>query len=135
MVGIVVFIAAVWIVTSAGSVDRSLTPSTGGGREPTGPPHPVGVGLLGFPPEWPSPSVPERGELVVGFVFGHTPGDPGRFGLSVYADGRVIWQRLGNVEVNQSSTGWIEQRLTPEGVALVLDEVLSTGFFHGDRGS
>jgi len=46
----------------------------------------------------------------------------------VYADGRVIWQRLDN-----PSTGLIEQRLTPEGVQLVLAEVLSTGLFDHDR--
>jgi hypothetical protein len=135
VVGIAVFVAAIWIVTSGGPFDRSQPPTPGG--EVTGPtappPHPVGVGLLDFPPEGAEPSTPERGELVVGFVFGHSSGDPGRFGMHVYADGRVIWQRLGLVGVSNRSTGLIEQRLTPEGVELVLDEVLATGFFHRDR--
>ena len=133
VVGIAVFVAAVMIVTSVGSLDRTVAPATGGGPQPTGPPHPVGVGLLNFPPRGATPSTPVQGELVVGFVFGHTSGDPGRFDLHVYADGRVIWERLGIVGVNGAPTGLIEQRLTPEGIDLVLDEVLSTGFFHRDR--
>jgi hypothetical protein len=135
-VGIAVFVAAIWIIATGGPFDRAITP--GGSPEPTGPtvpPHPVGVGLLGFPPEGAPPSTPERGELVLGFTFGHTGGDAGRFGLHVYADGRLIWQRLGDFPggAHTSSTGLIEQRLTPEGVDLVVAEVLSTGLFDHDR--
>lgn len=135
VVGIAVFVAAIWIIATGGPFDRTLTP---GGSEPTGPtgppPHPVGVGLMGFPPEGAAPSTPEHGKLVVGIGFGHTAGDPERFSLHVYADGRVIWQRLGGgTGVYASSTGLIEQRLTPEGVGLVRAEVLSTGLFDHDR--
>jgi hypothetical protein len=136
VVGIAVFMAAIWIIATGGPFDRSLTP--GGSpepSEPTGPPpHPVGVGLMGFPPEGATPSTPEHGELVVGIGFGHTSGDAERFSLHVYADGRVVWQRLGGgTGVYDSSTGLIEQRLTPEGVDLVVAEVLSTGLFDHDR--
>jgi hypothetical protein len=53
----------------------------------------------------------------------------------VYADGRVIWQRLGGGPggTSGSSTGLIEQRLTPHGVQLVLTTVLATGLFDRDR--
>jgi hypothetical protein len=52
----------------------------------------------------------------------------------MYADGRVIWQRLGGgTGAYASSTGLIEQRLTPAGVELVRAEVLSTGLFDHDR--
>ena len=44
--------------------------------------------LVGFPPTDAAPSSPNRGELVLSFMFGHTNGDPGRFGMHVYADGR-----------------------------------------------
>jgi hypothetical protein len=141
VVGIAVFVAAVWIVSTGGPFDRTQPPTPGGGvTGPSGstalPPHPVGVGLLGFPPEGDTPSAPKRGELVVGFLFGHTSGDPGRFGLNVYADGRVIWERLGILGVSNESTGLIQQRLTPEGVELVRAEVLSTGLLvtGGDAG-
>jgi hypothetical protein len=86
------------------------------------------VGLLGLSPDRASPSTPERGQLALGLTFGHTGGDPGRYSLHLYEDGRVIWQRLSD-----PPTGLIEQRLTPEGVELVLAEVLSTGLFDRDR--
>jgi hypothetical protein len=135
VVGIAVFVAAIWIIATGGPFDRTLTPSAPGPTGPTGPPpHPASVGLIGFPPEGAPPSTPEHGELVVGIGFGHTPGDAERFSLHVYADGRVIWQRLGGgTGVYDSSTGLIEQRLTPEGVELVRAEVLSTGLFDHDR--
>jgi len=135
-VGIAVFVAAIWIIATGGPFDRAVTP--GGSPEPTGPtgppPHPVGVGLMGFPPEGATPSAPEHGELVVGIGFGHTSGDAERFSLHVYVDGRVIWQRLGGgTGVYDSSTGLIEQRLTPDGVELVRAEVLASGLFDHDR--
>ncbi|CAN5193447.1 hypothetical protein BH20ACT24_BH20ACT24_10220 [soil metagenome] len=67
-------------------------------------------------------------------MFGHTLGDPGRFNVNVYADGRLIWQRLGDSrgDGNPNTTGLIEQRLTLEGVELVRSEVLSTGLFDHD---
>src|SRR3990172_337208 len=75
VVGIAVFVAAVWIVTTGGPFDRTLTPATTEPTGPTGPPHPTGVGLLGLPPEGATASTPERGELVLGVGFGHTGGD------------------------------------------------------------
>jgi hypothetical protein len=134
-VGIAVFVAAVWILTTGGPSDRTGIPAATGPTGAMGPPHPAGVGLLGLPPRGATPSSPERGELVLGIGFGHTEGDPGRFALHMYADGRLIWQRLGDFrgDANEASTGLIEQHLTPEGVELVLAEVLSTGLFDFDR--
>jgi hypothetical protein len=134
VVGVAVFAAAVagiWIATSGGSIHgRQHKPASG----PTTPPEvPEGpIGLIGLPPKAATPSTPRRGELVLSFTFGHTTGDPGRFMLHVYADGRLIWERLGDVGAGTSSTGLIEQRLTPEGVEFVRSEVLSTGFFDRD---
>ena len=136
VVAIAIFVAAIWIVTTGGPFDRSQAPAATGGTvptEPTDPPHPTGAGLLGLPPEGAAPSVPEHGELVLGMWFGHTAGDFGRFSLHVYTDGRLIWQRLGLPGVSNGSTGLIEQRLTPEGVDLVLAEALSTGLFDRER--
>ena len=47
-------------------------------------------GIVGLPPVGAAPSTPKSGELVLGFTFGHTFGDHGRFRVSVYADGRLI---------------------------------------------
>jgi hypothetical protein len=97
-------------------------------------------GIIGLAPEDATPSSPEHGELVVGFGFGHTMSDAGRFDLNLYTDGRVIWQRLGDIsrgDEYRDSTGLLEQRLTPAGVELVRDEVLSTGLndltLHGNE--
>jgi hypothetical protein len=56
--------------------------------------------------------------------------DAGRLDISVYADGRVIWRQIGGLGFRE--TGWLERRLTPEGVALVRAEVLATGLVDHD---
>lgn len=94
-------------------------------------------GIVGVAPEGATPSSPARGEFVLGFSFGHTDGDQGRFDLSVYADGRVIWRRLGDyflpvTDEHRNGTGLLERRLTPEGVELVRAEVVSTGLVDRD---
>jgi hypothetical protein len=93
--------------------------------------YPDPVGFAGLAPAGAEPSSPPSGELVVGFFFGHTPGDPGRFEVHVYSDGRLISQRLGGDSV-QDSTGLVEQRLTPEGVERLRSEVLGSGLFDGE---
>jgi hypothetical protein len=92
-------------------------------------------GMVGLPPVGATPSTPTRGQLVLRFGFGHTMGDPGRFIVSVYADGRMIWQRIGDfsrADEYSNSTGFLEQRLTPEGVELVRSEVIATGLVDHD---
>lgn len=95
----------------------------------------LGQGIVGLPPVGATPSTPKSGELVLGFTFGHTFGDPGRFHVSVYADGRLISERVGDYDRTdeyRNSTGLLERRLTPEGVELVRAEVISTGLVDHD---
>jgi hypothetical protein len=92
-------------------------------------------GIVGLPPVGATPSTPEKGKLVLSFTFGHSMGDPGRFTVLMYADGRMIWQRLGDysrTDEYRNSTGWLERRLRPEGVELVRAEVISTGLVDHD---
>jgi len=92
-------------------------------------------GIVGLPPVGATPSAPKSGELVLGFTFGHTFEDPGRFTVSVYADGRMITERVGDysrTDEYRNSTGLLERRLTPEGVELVSAEVISTGLVDHD---
>jgi hypothetical protein len=130
VVGIAVFAAAIWVVTSGAPSGPRRTP---GGTSPTpAPTFPGRVGLIGIAPKGATPSSPSTGELVLAFTFGHTGGDSGRFRVYVYADGRLISERLGDPSGKGDATGLIEQRLTAEGVELVRSEVLSTGLFdHG----
>jgi hypothetical protein len=52
----------------------------------------------------------------------------------VYAAGRLIWDREGSLPTgaSQHTTGFLEQRLTPEGVELLRSEALTTGLFGHD---
>jgi hypothetical protein len=114
VVGIAVFVAAVWIVTSVGSIDRTQTPAVPGGAVtgPTGTPTvgpDAGWDGVGFPPEGTAPSTPKEGKLVA-----HDVRPPGY--VFVYADGRVI---SGDFDGTAR-----ERRLTPEGVELVRSGVV-----------
>ena len=138
VVGMAIFVAAVWIVTSGLSVDRSQTSVVPGGdvtgpteTGPTVPPETERVGFIGLPPEGAAQSTPERGELVLEFIGG--PGTPTSTDMWMYADGRLIWRQWANDGANyRDVTGLLERRLTPEGLDLVLSEVISTGLFDKD---
>jgi hypothetical protein len=97
-------------------------------------------GFIGLPPIGATPSSPASGELEI-FYWGHgdsgdKPGDGPRIEAWVYADGRLISLRYGSdlaESANPLFTGFLEQRLTPEGVELLRSEVASTGVFDHDR--
>jgi hypothetical protein len=91
-------------------------------------------GFIGFPPVGATPSEPESGELVLRWLGDsetharpHWRGgvDAPFVGAWVYADGRVIWLRDGQVPegANELMSGYLEHRLTPEGVELMESEV------------
>jgi hypothetical protein len=80
-------------------------------------------GLIGLPPEGAVQSAPETGELVESYSSAGG-GPPYRGTARLYADGRLIWNRYfsGPGGPNSLTTGYLEQRLTPEGVELVNGE-------------
>jgi hypothetical protein len=126
VVGIAVFVAMVWVATTGGPFDRTKV-DTG----TTVTPSPERVGSIGLPPEGATPSTPERGELVLSFS-GPSGGSSSQ--AWVYADGRMIWEREGDLPggANEVTTGLLEQRLTPEGVEFLRSEIISTGLFGHD---
>jgi hypothetical protein len=79
-----------------------------------------GAGFNGLPPEGAIPSSPESGELVLELV---GRADPGAAHFLLFADGRLISYWFGTEDLpairNGDGTGWLEQRLTPEGVELL----------------
>ena len=87
-------------------------------------------GFIGLPPVGATPSTPESGELVIRWL-GRTAtpaplsGGP-LFRVWVYADGRIIWSRDGAIPeaANEFTSGYLERRLTPEGVELLRSEVV-----------
>ena len=137
VVGIAVFVAAVWIVTTGGPFDRTLTPAT---TEPTGPTGtqeptiaPETRGIIGLPVPGATRSTPEHGKLVL-YLEGNVSGPP--TALWVYADGRLIWGDVfGNLPdgaPTEGATGFVEQHLTPAGVEFLQTQVTSTGLFEHD---
>ena len=110
------------------------------GPVPTVPPASKRVGFVGLPPEGATPSTPKSGELVL-LWFGDAPAkivwtnrDWGRSRAWLYADGRLIRWREGDFPygANHISTGYVEQRLTPDGVELLRSEIDATGVFGHD---
>jgi hypothetical protein len=103
-------------------------------------------GFLGLPPEGATPSAPEGGELVLqgkarsASVANSLKEPGGRYvgalvRLWVFADGRVIWDRLErrvSEGAKELESGLLEQRLTPEGVELVRSEFVASGLFDRD---
>ena len=88
------------------------------------------TGLPGLAPVGATPSTPENGELVAS-MWEHI-GAPGSFGngwIYLYADGRLIWAQADP----NPTVGWLEQRLTPEGVELIRSEIIATGLFDPDQ--
>ena len=93
-------------------------------------------GFIGLPPVGATPSAPESGELVIRWLgrsktLARGPYSAPLFRVWVYADGRVIWSqetpqssRLVPEAANELTSGYLEQRLTPEGVELLRLEVI-----------
>ena len=99
---------------------------------------PVPVGFIGLPPAGIVPTGPvTRSDLVLSLDTTVSVGDSYKTTLFVYADGRLIWERhAGPTGVPEgakpANTGYLQQTLTPEGVELLKDEVISSGLFEED---
>ena len=148
VVGIAVFVAAVWIVTSGGVFDRSETSVIPGGSSTTGPAEtgpaetgPTGASSdewdgYGLPPEGTALSTPVEGqpilvqdyegEELLGEKIVRCPRGCREWYhtfLIVYADGRMLWWndlRVGGGPGGPGGGNFVmERRLTPEGVDLV----------------
>jgi hypothetical protein len=78
------------------------------------------VGFIGLPSKDASPSTPRRGKLVA-FWWASMAGDWGKSRLWLFADGRLITLREADIPegANPRSTGFLEQRLTPQGVEML----------------
>ena len=115
-VAITVVVALAFVLTATGSAS-------------TKPTH-----FAGFPEEGVKASMPTTGRLLIGL------GPTDTTTWNVYADGRVIWQKWtssGDATVvpdgaRRLDTGYVQQRLTPQGVQLLLSKILATGLFEQD---
>ena len=125
VVGIAVFVAAVWVVTTGGAFDRTQTPAVPGGAS-TGPTVGPSLSSNGLPPESATPSEPLLGELVM-----RDSGIHPRFAVNVYADGRLIWFRQDHGGYPDT---WIEQRLGYFGLAMLVSGEVPLGGQFEDPG-
>jgi hypothetical protein len=144
VVGIVAFVAALWIVTSLGPLGRSDTsPIPGGdvtGPAETGPaetratvaPETWLTRYYRIPPAGTAVSTPVEGKLIA-----ETSGyaDYDGYVVRVYADGRVLsWDWEGPPCVGSSCLGgvsFVERRLSSEGVELVRSGAVQPKDFAG----
>ncbi|MGH3135996.1 MAG: hypothetical protein ACRDPV_05830 [Gaiellaceae bacterium] len=101
----------------------------------------IDKGFIGLPPEGATSSTPESGDLVLDF-YGYSQVYGGAYArVWVYADGRVVWDRRRSDErtllppegANEFASGYLEQRLTPDGVASLRSEVIASGLFNNSQ--
>jgi len=132
VVAIFVMVMALWwearqdprALRPAGSITQSAhgSPTTSTFLAgPDGPATVPTVGFIGLPPLGALPSSPERGVLVDEWPL-FEGSLPWRGGAQLYDDGRLIWFLFyggGAPPYVHESTGYLEQRLSPEGVELV----------------
>jgi hypothetical protein len=137
VVGIAVFVAAVWIVRDVALLDRGETSVIPGGSSTTGPAEtgpaetgPAETGAssdewdgYGLPPEGTALSTPVEGQPIERQRSYRTY-------LVVYADGRVLWWHALRTPTAAGQLGGgdyvLERRLTPEGVDLVRSGAIKT---------
>jgi hypothetical protein len=93
-------------------------------------------GFIGLPPVGATPSAPESGELVLHYLGRSATRAKGRHVAPlvqawVYADGRIIWSEESGQSsrpvpegANELASGYLEQRLTLDGVELLRSEVV-----------
>jgi len=91
-----------------------------------------GGGVTALPPRGTKPSTPATGRIVLHF-HGRAGGVP-VVQVWVYADGRIIRRTFdGPAGVGAIRTGFIERRLTDEGVELLRSKVRTTGLVERDH--
>ncbi|MGH2931237.1 MAG: hypothetical protein ACRDKK_00110 [Gaiellaceae bacterium] len=93
-------------------------------------------GFVGLPPVGASPSTPEEGELVLHWMVRSVTIGGLQSRAWVYADGRIVWSRHDGPlpeGANESTSGYLEQRLTPDGVELLRSQLVASGLFDRSR--
>jgi hypothetical protein len=93
-------------------------------------------GFVGLPPVGATPSTPEDGELVLHWMVRAVTLGGLQSRAWVYADGRIVWSRHDGPlpeGANEFTSGYLEQRLTPEGVELLRSQLVASGLFDRSR--
>lgn len=141
--GVIALVIALGAASSVGALLRAegRRPAI---EPPTPPAEAPPSGFLGLPPEGSPPSLPKASRLMISFDGGDDSGYGHIRSIYVYADGRFIWEKRGcdappepcePLDVPEGATtlesGWLEQRLSPEGIEFLRSQVLASGLFEG----
>jgi hypothetical protein len=131
VVGLAVFVAAIWVTTGI-PIQRTGTPADTG---PSAVSTPTDTKLPGLPSDEAPPSTPTTGNLILSLEMNSL--EKGPLSMWVYEDGRYVWwfplsPYLRDSNAPESATGLYQQRLTPQGVEMLRSEVVSTGLFERD---
>ena len=93
-------------------------------------------GFVGLPPVGAAPSTPEDGELVLHWMVRSVTIGGLQSRAWVYSDGRIVWSRHDGPlpeGANELISGYLEQRLTPDGVELLRSQLVASGLFDRSR--
>jgi hypothetical protein len=138
---VVIVAVAAAVLRANQSTGRPATPwiTASPATSPTASP----VTFPGMPPEGTKPSAPVTGTLVISYMGPDANGN--HVILSVYDDGRRIWQRFSPsgwpsspqplvtpTDAKRLGTVFVWQRLTPEGVNRLRSTTMATGLFARD---
>jgi hypothetical protein len=135
---IVVTLAATGLIISNDDPSRvastaptpATTPPDTAPPPSTTPPDAAPAGFIPLPPQGATPSAPVTGVLLLSLQACGGPSSlPWSGNLALYADGRLLWHTYGEPfnGGQRPRTGWLEQRLTPEGAELLRSELASSG--------
>ena len=120
------------LALAAHSHEQKAKPTT-----PTKPLQEHPMRFVGLPPKGARPNSGRSGTLVMRIRL-----DPGgSASWNVYADGRIIWQTWNHsgeplvipTGASPVHTGYVQQRLTRQGVRLLHSKILATGLFQRDH--
>ena len=153
--GLVALVIGLGVASGVGAILRAegRQPAIQPTPTPTSPPSPtdeVAVGRVGFASPGAEPSLPVDGDVVITVSAEVDSGLAKGINteILIFADGRMIWRRdrcdyggaYGGCEPlvrsdveREPVTGWVEQRLTPETISMLRDELVATGFFERDH--
>jgi hypothetical protein len=129
-------VVALAVAGIAISNDDSSRVGTTAPTPTTTPPDTAPPRVIPLPPEGAAPSAPVKGVFVLSLQACAGPSSlPWSGTLALYADGRLLWHTnddpfegdpIGEYGP-RPKTGWLEQRLTPEGTELLRSELVSSG--------
>src|SRR5262245_2969549 len=137
-------VAALAVAGIAFSTDDPSGVATTAPTPTTTPPDTAPPRFFPLAPEGAAPSAPVKGVILLSLQACEGPSSlPWSGNLALFADGRLLWHTFDDPFAGDPSsilnlrvkTGWLEQRLSPEGTELLRSELASSGLLSPRRES